>query len=426
MKKILVRGPILTRSGYGEHVRFLLRSLRKHQDRFDIYAMNTNWGQTGWLYRDDEERRWLDYILYKTMQHTSEGGQFDMSAQVTIPNEWEPLAPVNIGVTAGIETTKVSPQWIEKSMVVSKIIVPSEHSKKTYEETSYEATERETGRKIQDFRAQCPIEVVPYPVRVFEPEPLDLELKYDFNFLVNAQWGPRKNLNETIKYFVEEFYDKEVGIVLKVSIKNNSLIDYSHTQKELERVLEQYKGRKCAVHLLHGDLTEGQLAALYTDPKIKALVSFTRGEGYGLPLFEAAYYGLPVVTAGWSGHCDFLYKKKTVVTKKKGKTKTKVIKTPLFAEVAYELKEIDQVARWEGVLQPDSQWAYIQQGSAKMKLRDVNNNYKKYKKMADELKVWVRKEFEEGKILDLFADSIYKPSQEEEEWQEAVNSVEGL
>lgn len=426
MKKVLVRGPILTRSGYGEHARFLLRALRKHQDRFDIYAVNTNWGQTGWLHRDDEERRWFDYILFKTMQHGSQGGQFDLSIQVTIPNEWEPMAPENIGVTAGIETTKVSPQWVEKSMIMNKIIVPSEHSKETYENTSYQATERDTGRVIEDFRAQCPIEVVPYPVRLFEPEPLDLELKHNFNFLVNAQWGPRKNINETIKWFVEEFHDKKVGLVLKVAIKNNSIIDFRHTEKELQRILGEYKDRKCAVHLLHGDLTEGQLASLYTNPKIKALVSFTRGEGYGLPLFEAAYYGLPVVTVGWSGHCDFLYKKKTIKTTRKGKTKVKTAKTPLFAEVAYELKDIDPIARWEGVLQPDSQWAYAQQGSAKMKMRDVFNNYKKYQKMADELKDWVHREFEEDKILDLFADSIYKPTEEDLEWQEKVNSVEGL
>ena len=36
------------------------------------------------------------------------GGQFDISVQVTIPNEWKNIAPLNIGYTAGIETTKVA------------------------------------------------------------------------------------------------------------------------------------------------------------------------------------------------------------------------------------------------------------------------------------------------------------------------------
>ena len=94
--KVVVRGPALTRSGYGEHTRFLLRSLRKRESEYDIYVLPVNWGQTGWMYEDDEERRWLDHIVRKTHMYTDAGGKFDMSIQVTIPNEWEKLAPYNI------------------------------------------------------------------------------------------------------------------------------------------------------------------------------------------------------------------------------------------------------------------------------------------------------------------------------------------
>ena len=105
-KKILVRGPCLTRSGYGEHARFALRSLRAKQDIFDIYVIPVNWGQTGWTSEDNEERRWLDERIKATSIYAQQGGKFDISLQVTIPNEWELLAPINIGVTAGIEATK--------------------------------------------------------------------------------------------------------------------------------------------------------------------------------------------------------------------------------------------------------------------------------------------------------------------------------
>ena len=107
-KKILVRGPLLTRSGYGEHTRLVLRSLKEYQDRFDIYALAVTWGGTNWLFDDNEERDWFDEILRKTIIYTNEGGQFDISVQVTIPNEWERMAPVNVGVTAGIETNRVA------------------------------------------------------------------------------------------------------------------------------------------------------------------------------------------------------------------------------------------------------------------------------------------------------------------------------
>ena len=90
-KKILLRGPILSRSGYGEQARFAFRSLRKHEDRFDIYLLNTQWGQTGWLSdsHDKGEREYIDFCIQKTFHHVQNKQSFDMSLQVTIPNEWE-------------------------------------------------------------------------------------------------------------------------------------------------------------------------------------------------------------------------------------------------------------------------------------------------------------------------------------------------
>ena len=82
-KKVIVRGPALTRSGYGEHTRFLLRALRQKEDKFDIYLIPTGWGQTGWINEDDEERRWLDFVIHKTSAFQQQKGQFDVSLQVT-------------------------------------------------------------------------------------------------------------------------------------------------------------------------------------------------------------------------------------------------------------------------------------------------------------------------------------------------------
>ena len=180
-KKVLVNGPALSQSGYGEHTRFLLRSLKTREDTFDIYLNNLNWGKTNWLFEDDDERRWLDFLLQKTILYAQQKGSFDISLQVTIPNEWKPIAPVNIGITAGIETTKVSPQWIEKSWGVDKIITISEHSKQVYQNTSYQATNNESG---ETFVARCttPIDIVHYPAKVMDKIDLDIDFEYDFNF----------------------------------------------------------------------------------------------------------------------------------------------------------------------------------------------------------------------------------------------------
>ena len=196
--KLLFKGPLLTRSGYGEQSRFALRALRAHQDKYDIYLVTTSWGATSWLTEDDDERRWFDNLLHKTIAYTQQNGAFDASLQVTIPGEWEQLAPYNVGYTAGIETTRLSPQWLEKTYVVDKIIVPSEHSKSVFETTSWEGTDQRTNQQVK-LTCVKPVDVVSFPVKNIEPEKIDLPFSTDFNFLCVAQWGPRKNVEKTIQ-----------------------------------------------------------------------------------------------------------------------------------------------------------------------------------------------------------------------------------
>jgi len=409
-KKILVRGPILSQSGYGEQARFALRALREHEEIFDIYVHTLNWGRTSWQWRDTEERQWIDHLIQKTAVYMQNSKHFDISLQVTIPNEWERLAPINIGYTAGIETTKVAPQWIEKSMGMDKIIVVSNHAKNVYESTSYEARDPQTGQTIPNFKCNTPIEVVGYPVRFFEPEEVTIDLEYDFNFLVVAQWSPRKNLENTIKWFVEEFIDQEVGLVLKCNIASNSLMDYYHFREKIKNLLanEEYSKRKCKVHLLHGSLSEGQMSYLYNHEKIKALISLSHGEGYGLPIFEAVYHGLPVVTTEWSGQNDFLFMD---TVKKNGKKK----KRPFFASVSYDIKPIPKKAVWKGVLEKGSMWCYPREGSAKMKMRDVYKNLGMYEKQAEKLKDYTLEAFEVQKINKKMVEAIMGDQLERDE-----------
>ena len=88
MKTILVKGPALSRSGYGEQTRFALRALRAYEDRFNILLQNISWGHTGWIAETGEERDWLDHLIGKTQHHINNKIPIDISLQVTIPNEW--------------------------------------------------------------------------------------------------------------------------------------------------------------------------------------------------------------------------------------------------------------------------------------------------------------------------------------------------
>ena len=418
-QKIVLRGPVLSQSGYGEQARFALRALRSREDIFDIYIIPTAWGQTGWVSVDNEERTWTDKKIAETHVFGQQGGQFDMSIQVTIPNEWEKLAPVNIGYTAGIETTKVAPIWLQKANEMDKIIVVSNHSKEVFENTNYQGQNNQTGQ-IVHLTNQTPIEVVNYPVRHFEKKKLDLKLDYNFNYLAISQWGPRKNFENLIKWFLEENFDQEVGLIVKTSIKSNSIIDRQHTTNRLESILKQQGNCKCKIYLLHGDLSDEEITGLYQHPKIKVLISAVHGEGFGLPLFEAAYNGLPVVAPGWSGQCDFLY-----VPQKNDKKK------PLFASVEYDLQDVQKEAVWDGVIQADSQWCFPKEASFKRRLREVRTEYKRFRRNAIKLKKYLIENFTEEKKYSEFCNLIYEDTENNshmEDWlqelQKDVKEVE--
>ena len=401
-KKILIRAPILTRSGYGEHSRFVARSLRTREDIFDIYIIPTNWGQTGWIAAAGEEKEWFDECIKRTVAYAQQGGKFDISIQVSIPNEWDRLAPINIGVTAGIESTKVAPVWLERANMMDKVITISEHSKFGFTNTSYQGRNSETGKPMT-LTCTAPVQIVHYPAKTFESLPdLELKLDYDFNYLAVAQQGPRKNIENTIKWFIEENIDQKVGLVVKTFIKNGSIVDREHTENMLRVTLAKYADRKCKVYLLHGDLTDAEMHSLYKHPQIKAMVSLTHGEGYGLPLFEASYSGLPVIAPGWSGQCDFLYAPSQGSKKKKGGNK----KHPYFAEVDYNIAQVPAHAVWEGVITSDSMWCYPEEGSYKMKIRNVRKNYPKWKKKAETLQKWVLENFKAQDVMAKFVDNI--------------------
>lgn len=363
-KKVLLKGPVLTRSGYGEQTRFALRSLQSRPDLFELYIQPLQWGNTSWLTTTDAERVFIDQTIEKTIGHMQAGGQFDMSVQVTIPNEWEKIAPVNIGYTAGIETTKVAPVWIQAANEkVDKVIVVSNHSKNVYENTAVVAVDNDTGQEI-DYRLQTPIYAVNYPVKEYDNlEELELNLDFDFNFLAVAQFGPRKNLPNTIKWFVEEFQDEEVGLVVKTNIAKNCLLDRETLKIDMKNFMSSLPEHKCKVYILHGDMTDREIHSLYRHPKLSALLALPHGEGFGLPIFEAAYSGLPVVATGWSGQLDFLVDENS---------------KERFYNVAFDLQPIADNVVWENVLIKESMWAYPREQSAKQKMRmcyeDITNN----------------------------------------------------
>ena len=395
-KKILLKGPLLTRSGYGEQSRFALRALRSREDLFDIYIQPLQWGQTSWLNLLDGERAWIDQTIEKTIAYFQQQGQFDLSLQITIPNEWEGIAPSNVGFTAGIETTQVSTDWLQIGNQMDRILVVSTHSKWSYENTSYIATNSETGEQFP-LELKTPIIVANYPAKTFDKLPeLDLKLDYDFNFLAVAQFGPRKNLPNTIKWFVEEFKDEEVGLVLKTNIAKNCLMDREKVFSDLKNFLSQFDEHKCKVYLLHGDMTDEEIHSLYVHPKIKAMVALPHGEGFGLPIFEATYSGLPVVATAWSGQLDFLVDEDG---------------SECYYDVSFDMHPVQDEVVWDKVLIKESMWAYPREQSAKEKMREcysdiVSENENGHSSKSCEYAQKTQERFNKEKMYKNFIDGL--------------------
>jgi len=420
-KRILVKAPALSRSGYGEQSRFSLRSMRSREDLFDIHLLNIPWGNTGMIAEHSEERQWLDSLILKTNQYVQEcqaqgtNPQFDMSFQVTIPNEFERIAPVNIGYTAGIETNKIAPQWIEMiNNTMDKVITISSHSKKVIEKTTYDVPNPHTGEMIKNWRVTKPVEYISYPVKDIEPDPNGVDIPFETtkNFLCVKQWGIRKNVEQTVRAFCSEFSDDpDVGLVLKLNSANESIMDRVHTKKRLQALIHDFPDRKCKIYLVHGQLSEEQMTWLYQHPTMQALISLSHGEGFGLPLFEASYNSLPIVTVTWGGQMDFICR-----PNKKGK------QVPRVARVDYDLAPVQEAARWEGVIQADSMWTYAKEASYRRALREVIDKPVHFKNQAKALKKYVDTNFsKEGQYAKFVSLIVDETEVDVNEWLEGFD-----
>jgi glycosyltransferase involved in cell wall biosynthesis len=304
-KTVLLRAPVLSISGYGVHARQVARWLFSKADEsgnLDVTTELLNWGQTPWytdVYGQDD-------LIGRCLQASSnEKNLYDVTIQLQLPNEWCPeLGKFNVGMTAGVEADRCNPAWIDCINKMNLVIVPSKFTKEVFENSG---------------KVTTPIAVVPesffdYVLKSDEASPLDLNLETKFNFLIFGQMtggdaaSDRKNLPFTVKWLSETFAgNPDVGIILKTNAGRFTEADKHVCLNSLTQLLQQInKQANPKIYLLHGEMSEEEVVGLYKHPTVKALVSLTHGEGFGLPLLEAAACGVPIITSGWSAHTEFL------------------------------------------------------------------------------------------------------------------------
>lgn len=311
---LLFRGPVKTRSGYGAHSRDLLEALYQ-MNVFDIKIDSCPWGTTPLTALDLNKpfHKWIEENIV-----TSYDGLPDFYVQVTIPSEFRRYGRFNVGVTAGIETTVAPKDWIDGCNRMDLIITTSNFSKDVLTSTVYDEINKDTGILLRQHRIEKKIEVLfeGADTSIYNnitDSNFELDIKEDFAYLFVGHWlkgtlgNDRKDIGMLIRCFAETFKNETnpPALVLKTSSANFSVKEREVFRKKIKDIVSNIPSPP-SIYLLFGELSDNEMNSLYNHPKIKTMVSFTKGEGFGRPLLEFTMTGKPVIASNWSGHKDFL------------------------------------------------------------------------------------------------------------------------
>ena len=405
---MLICAPLTSRSGYGDHARDLFYAFNR-SGKYDIKVIDVRWGECP---RDalnpnsEKDKQILNCILPMPPQMDR---QPDIYVDIRIPQEFETFGKFNIGITAGVETTAVSNKWIEGCNRMDLVIVPSEHSKDGFVKTIYDKIQQlPDGRqqKVGEHKLEKPIEVLFEGVdeEIFKPlnidkisdsflSKMDKTISEKFAFLHVGQWTKggygedRKDIGKLIKVFYESFANKkkQPALILKTSGATFSIIDKEDILTKIKEIKSMFPSdwKLPNVYLLHGNMTREELNNLYNYPKVKAMVSFTHGEGFGRPLLEATMTGLPVVASEWSGQLDFLDNEKSIL-------------------ITGNLEKIPKSIVWKDILIEESQWFSVNESKAYSSLNYVFENQGEVKRKGESLMYKNREKF----TLDKMADKL--------------------
>ena len=383
--------PIDTYSGYGARSRDLVKAIIE-TNKYDVKILPQRWGNTSWGFIEDHlEWNFLKEFILTTPQLPT---QPEIWAQITIPNEFQPVGKYNIGITAGMETTAVKGEWIEGCNRMNLVITSSDFAKKTFELMDYEIKNQQ-GQTQGRLKLTTPIEVLfegantnIYKV-IDTPCSLDIQIKEDFAYLFVGHWmqgefgEDRKNVGLLIKAFYETFKNKskKPALILKASGGVSSYMDRDELLKKIEIIKKTVVANSLPnIYLLHGEFTDEEMNELYNHSKVKAMVSLTKGEGFGRPLLEFSLVKKPIMTTNWSAHTEFLSKEFTTL-------------------MNGELKNLHPSVLNDWFVK-EAQWFNVNPMEVNHYLKDIFENYKKYQNNANRQTYKSKTEFSWDKMKE--------------------------
>ena len=362
---LVVSCPIDTYSGYGARARDVVKALIA-TDKYDVKILAQRWGNTRFGYLEEHNEHDMTSRIIKQLT-----AKPDIWIQITVPNEFQKVGTFNIGITAGIETTQCDASWLEGVNRMDLLLVSSNHSKSVFTQTKYDIHHKQTNQKTGQLTATTPIEVLfeGVDIETYFPKPstnIDLSsIKEQFVFLFVGHWlngvlgEDRKNVGWMIKAFCETFKNKNnvPALLLKAQTAGSSIMDRERMLDKIDSIRKTIRGKCPNVYLMHGEVTDSEMNNLYNHPKVKAMVSFTKGEGFGRPLLEFSMVKKPIIASGWSGQTDFLDKQLSYL-------------------VGGDLKKIHKSAVQKNVLLEDSSWFQPNDQEASKAMKSVIKHYK--------------------------------------------------
>lgn len=387
-KKVVLKGPILTNSGYGVHCRQVFKALMHRQD-IDLYVIPTNWGHSSWILDSSFDNGIVDTIL-QYARKKQKNVNFDESYQVLLPDEWTNIAKKNIGITAGFEADIVKSRWIDCVNKMDYIIVPSEFTRNAFVKTS-KKTNKNILKDIKVINEWYYSDFDKFELEEYKPCSFDNsilnKLKYDKNILVVAQItsnsaiSDRKNIIKTIKDAVIFTKKLDTGVILKINAGR-----YANSDKaKLEFLLREEIGKEnlCKVSIVFGSLTTKELFKLYSSNKVSCMLSGTRAEGWGLPMIEAASCGLPIIATNYSSYKEFLEDD--------------------FVGIDYELIDFCHDKRFvDAGTKP--KWAEYSSVDMQLKLGQFFENLSKYKEIALSRQKTIKQKYNSTVIINNYLD----------------------
>lgn len=388
----IISCPFDTYSGYGARARDLVKAIIE-TDKYNVKLLSQRWGSTPFGFCNDNPE-W-GFLLEHTLPHNQIPKQPEIWMQITIPSEFNPVGKFNIGCTAGIETTLCSAEFIEGINRMDLNFTSSEHAKKVFQESKFERRNKETNALEGVVELNKPVEVVfegadlnIYKV-INTPCSLDIQIKEKFAYLFVGHWmqgdlgEDRKNVGLLVKAFYETFKNKtnKPALILKTSQVSSSYIDREEILKKIKQIKKTVGSNNLPnVYILHGDFSDAEMNELYNHSKVKAMISLTKGEGFGRPLLEFTLSKKPLITTSWSGHVDFL--------------------NPEFTSlIGGQLTQVHPSAANQWLL-PESLWFAPDHGQIGHYLKDVFENYKNYTEKAKRQAYKSKNEFSWDKMKE--------------------------